>query len=70
MPDFAFDESRGIEENLEAFFAHLAGYDEEFAAHLKAELPAAVGDRFNRGEFNKGVVKMLDDESEPESEDE
>ena len=66
MPTFAFDESKGIEENVEAFFAHLVGDHEDFAAHLKAELPTVVGDGFNRTVFNKGVVEMLDGASETE----
>jgi hypothetical protein len=69
MPNFAFDESKGIEENLEAFFSHLVGDNEEFAAHLKAELPTVVGDGFNRAVFNRGVVEMLDDESESEGQE-
>jgi hypothetical protein len=67
MPDFTFDESVGIEENLEAFFTHLAGYDKEFATHLKAKLPTVVGDGFNRTAFNKGIVEMLENESGSES---
>lgn len=69
MPDFAFDESMGIDENLDAFFSHLESYDEEFAAHLKAELPTFVDDDVNRAVFNEGVVEMLDNESELEAKD-
>lgn len=69
MPTFAFDESKGIEENLEAFFFYLSGDYEEFATHMKTELPTVVGDGFDRTVFNKGVVKMLDDESQSEGEE-
>ncbi len=37
------------------------GDHQEFATHLKARLPAIVGDTFNRAAFNNGVVEMLDE---------
>ena len=68
MPCFAFDESKPIEDNLEAFFAHLATYDPTFSDYLRVALPKVVGDGFDRASFNKAVVDMLDDPRQPPSE--
>jgi hypothetical protein len=36
MPSFSFDDSKGVDENLELFFDHMATHHSEFASYLRA----------------------------------